>query len=71
MTIRKDTTDGDRDYEENFTVIYCANMPAVLTENLFFTNIKDTEFLISETGKEAIAELHLQGIIKYADKYLN
>ena len=71
MTIRKDTTDGDRDYEENFTVIYSANMPAVLTENLFFTNTKDTEFLISETGKEAIAELHLQGIIKYADKYLN
>ena len=71
MTIRKDTSDGDRDYEENFTVIYSANMPAVLTENLFFTNIKDTEFLLSDLGKESIAEIHLRGIIKYSNKYLN
>ena len=71
MTIRTEKSpDGDRDYEENFTVIYVANMPAVLTENLFYTNIKDTEFLLSDTGKEAIAEIHLQGIIEYSDKYL-
>lgn len=71
MTIRTEKSpDGDRDYEENFTVIYVANMPAVLTENLFYTNIKDTEFLLSDTGKEAIAEIHLQGIIEYSDNYL-
>lgn len=70
MTIRKDMSDGDRDYEENFTVIYSANMPAVLTENLFFTNVTDTAFLLSPEGKEAIAEIHLQGIMKFADKYL-
>lgn len=71
MTIRTEkATDGDRDYEENFTVIYMANMPAVLTENLFFTNIRDTKFLMSDVGKEAIAEIHLQGIMEYSDKYL-
>lgn len=71
LTTRGDSSDGDRDYEENFTVIYCANMPAVLTENLFFTNVKETEFLISQEGKEAIAEIHLRGVMKYAEKYLN
>lgn len=70
MTIRTDKSDGDRDYEENFTVIYTANMPAVLTENLFYTNTTDTEFLMSDVGKEAIAEIHLRGIMKYSDKYL-
>ena len=71
LTTRGDNSDGDRDYEENFTVIYCANMPAVLTENLFFTNVKETEFLLSQEGKEAIAEIHLRGVMKYAEKYLN
>jgi len=71
MTIRTNKApDGDRDYEENFTVIYKANMPAVLTENLFFTNIEDTKFLMSDEGKNAIAEIHLQGIMSYSDKYL-
>ena len=40
--MRKESSDGDPDYEENFTVIYKTNMPAVLTENFFYTNIKDT-----------------------------
>ena len=67
-TIRTDHSDGDRDWEENFTVIYCANMPAVLTENLFYTNIKDTEFLLSEEGQDAIVQIHIQGIMDYVNK---
>jgi flagellar motor component MotA len=35
--IRKDMTDGDSDKEENFTIIYGANCPAVLIENFFNT----------------------------------
>ena len=71
ISSRGDKSDGDRDYEENFTVIYVANMPAVLTENCFYTNIKDTEFLMSNQGKEAIADIHLNGIKKFVDKYYN
>ena len=41
------------------------NCPAVLTENLFQDNLADVEFLLSEAGKEAIAELHVEGIMKY------
>lgn len=61
--------DGDRDYEENFTVIWGANMPAVLTESLFYTNIEDTKFLLSKEGQEAIARVHVEGIIDFCNKY--
>ena len=70
IKIRKDLQDGDRDYEQNFTVIYGSNMPAVLTENLFQDNVHDVEFLLSEEGKEAIVELHRRGILYFAERYL-
>lgn len=69
MTVRKDVGDGDNDWEENFTVILKANMPAVLTENLFYTNIKDTEFMLSDVGKDVISDIHVKGIIDYCKKY--
>ncbi|MBP5694104.1 MAG: N-acetylmuramoyl-L-alanine amidase, partial [Bacilli bacterium] len=38
---------------------------AVLTENLFQDNKEDVAFLLSEKGKEAIVQLHLNGILNY------
>lgn len=67
--IRKDFSDGDRDWESNFTIILGAEMPAVLTENFFYTNIKDCEYLLSEQAIEDIAEVHFKGILKFAEKY--
>lgn len=69
MTMRKDTSDGDKDWEYNFTVIQKANMPAVLTENFFYTNVKDAEFMLSEDGMNAIADAHVEGIIAYCEMY--
>ena len=66
--IRYDRTDGDKDWEANFTIIYGANMPAVLTENLFQDNVDDVKFLLSDEGKEAIAEVHRRGILKFAEQ---
>ena len=40
IKLRTDMSDGDKDYESNFTVIYLANCPAVLTENMFMDNKK-------------------------------
>lgn len=60
--VRTDTSDGDRDYEENFTVIYKANMPAVLTENFFMTNESDVEFLLSQQGRDTVTDIHTKGI---------
>lgn len=62
MTTRKDMKDGDPDYEENFTVIYKTWCPAVLTENMFFTNKEEVTWLMTEEGKNAIADIHVNGI---------
>lgn len=66
--IRTERSDGDRDFEENFTVIYMANMPAILTENFFMTNKNDVDFLLSEQGKNTIADIHIKGIEKFVKK---
>ena len=66
--IRKDITDGDRDYEENFYVLKHTLMPAVLTENFFMDNKEDCEWLLSPKGKLAIADIHVKGILKYVER---
>lgn len=60
--MRKDMTDGDPDYEENFTVIYKTNCPSILTENLFYDNKDDVRFLMSDEGRETIALAHVNAI---------
>ena len=62
MTLRKDMSDGDTDYEENFTIIYAALCPAILTENLFYDNKIDVDFLMSEEGRNVIADIHVNAI---------
>ena len=52
------------DYEENFTVIYKTWCPAVLTENLFYTNKKECEWLMTDEGRQVIADIHIKGIQK-------
>lgn len=39
--------------------------PAILTENLFQDNKEDVDFLLSEKGKQAIVDVHFNGITKY------
>ena len=49
----------------NYTVCTDTSCPAVLTENLFQDNKDDVAYLLTEEGKEAIVDLHLQAIKKY------
>ena len=63
--IRTDKTDGDQDKEANFTVIYKANMPAVLTENFFYDNREDCRYMMSAKGQDEIARVHLAGVRDY------
>lgn len=65
MQMRGDFSDGDIDYEESFYILKHTKCPAVLTENGFMTNRKDVEFLQSRAGKQAIVDLHVEGIIEY------
>ena len=50
------------DYEENFTVIYKTWCPAILTENMFYTNKRECEWLMTDEGRQVIAEIHIEGI---------
>lgn len=67
---RTDFSDGDPDIEENFYVCHYANCAAVLTENFFQDNKSDLEFLTSEKGKQAIVDLHIDGILAYIKNQL-
>ena len=50
-------------WEENYTVLVKTKCPAVLTENLFYDNKNEVEFLLSDEGRDAIAELHVRSIL--------
>lgn len=63
--LRTDYQDGDADQEADFYIIKNTKCPAVLTENLFMDNKTDMAFLLSEAGRKAIVDLHVNGIINY------
>lgn len=65
MRLRTDYTDGDPDIEKDFYIIRHTSCPAVLTENLFMDNPEDLAFLESDTGSQAIINLHIEGIRQY------
>ena len=54
-------------WPQNLYVLNNTSCPAVLTENLFQDNIDDVDFLLSEEGKQVIADLHVEGIINYIE----
>lgn len=66
--VRMDNSDGDEDWEENYYVLKNTKCPAVLTENFFMDNRKDVDWLLSDGGREAIAQIHVNGILKYIDE---
>lgn len=65
VKLRKDTSDGDRDWEQNFTVIYKTGCPAILTENMFMDLKSDLEFLQSEEGIEKLLQIHYNGVRRW------
>lgn len=56
---------GQDYWEQNLAICRDTNCPAVLTENLFQDNKEDVEYLLSPEGKQVIAQIHINGIIKY------
>lgn len=52
-------------WEQNLAMCRDTNCPAVLTENFFQDNKEDVEYLLSPAGKQAVARIHIDGIIKY------
>ena len=66
--LRMDYSDGDPDFEQPFYILKHTLCPAVLTENLFMDNQEDCAFLLSATGRQAIIDLHIDGIIAYLNE---
>lgn len=58
-------TNAEKSWQENFTILYKTKCPAMLTENLFYDNKEDLEILQSEHGRQTIAQLHINGIMKF------
>lgn len=66
--IRKDMSDGDRDWEENFYVLQKSKCPAVLLENFFYDNREECAWMLQEETKRRIASAAVKGIINYIKK---
>ena len=56
---------GREYWEQNLAICRDTNCPAVLTENFFQDNKEDVEYLLSREGKDAVAQIHIEGIVKY------
>lgn len=60
--IRKGNSIEHLNKEARFAILVHTNCPAILTENLFMDNEKDCLFLLSDAGKKAIIDLHVDAI---------
>ena len=66
--IRKDLTDGDRDWEENFYMLEKSRCPAVLLENFFYDNREECAWMLQDETKRRIASAAAKGIAKYVGR---
>lgn len=64
-TIRRDLSDGDPDWEEDFYIIKKTSCPAVLLENFFYDNKEECSFLLMEQTKRRVAKAILKGVQYY------
>lgn len=62
---RVDNSDGDLDKEAQFYVLRKTIGPAILIENLFYDNIKEAKYLLSEQGQDYIAAMMYRAIEAY------
>ncbi len=65
FNMRKDTTDGDSDKEENFTILVQANCPIFLTESGFYTNEVECKKMMTTKFVKAVAKLHVDAIKEF------
>lgn len=63
--IRRDFSDKDADWEEDFYLIKKASCPAVLLENFFYDNKEECAWMLKEESKARIARAIYKGIISW------
>ena len=60
--IRRDMSDGDPDWEEDFYIIKKTSCAAVLLENFFYDNKEECQWLLQDVNKKRIAKAIIKGI---------
>ncbi len=65
LTLRADTSDGDRDKEAAFYVLQRTTMPAILVEMAFISNPAEEKLLYSAEGQARFAQAIASGILRY------
>ena len=68
MKLRADYSDGDIDFEEEFYILKHTMSACVLSENGYMTNEKECRWLQTREAKQAITDLHVEGIIEYLEQ---
>lgn len=63
--VMKEMSDGDGDYEKNFTVIYKTVCPSMLIEYGFYTNKEEMEWMMTDEALDAYATLTVNAIKKF------
>jgi N-acetylmuramoyl-L-alanine amidase len=63
--IRKDWSDGDADWEQDFYIIRNTSCPAVLLENFFYDNKEECQFMLKDETKQRVARAIVKGIELY------
>jgi N-acetylmuramoyl-L-alanine amidase len=64
--MRCDYIEGkDPDKEADFYILKNTLCPAVLTENLFYSDLKECQFMLSDFGRAIISGLHVDAISEY------
>lgn len=69
QTIRREFSDKDPDWEEDFYILKKTKCAAVLTENFFMDNQSDVSYMLSLEGKRQIVKMHVDALINYVAKY--
>ena len=64
--IRKDYSDGDRDWEANFTLLKNTKCASVLLENFFYDNRDECAWLLTAQARIRIADAICDGLVRYA-----
>lgn len=67
VTFRSDMRDGNPDFDINFDELAFTFMPAVLIENLFFTNYEDAMLLLDKSYQEAVIKATKIAVLKWFD----
>lgn len=62
LSVRKDTSDGDHDWEADFTVIKKTICPSILIEEFFYDNREEMEWLLSDDGKRTCTDIIVSAI---------